>query len=423
MIRRSGSALTRTLVSSLNFAEDRTQLLRDLTPAEWQALLAITDRARFTLALADRCGDVMPPEIRQGIDQCAARNADRYTRIVGAHAEISAAMRSRGAEFLVLKGLTHAHGWNAGSGRRPQYDIDLYCPPAHLPAALEAAVSLGYEPIALGGNPTDHLPVMIRKTGWRWRGDYYDANQPLALELHHRFWNPALGFAVCGEDRFWDRQTSVVSRGIALPALHPVDRLTYAAWHGLRHLLRGNLQPGHALEIAHFLHYSAADDVFWAEWKSRGTPAGRLAESIALRLAKEWYGCRMHPVTNEYTQALPPRVERWFRLFAFSALHNGGTDDGQLNKDELFLNLCLARNKRECGRIAARRLFPVRMAARIPDAHTCEGAAKNSVSVIASRALHHLRALAPVIRSGVRWWLTGRWVRWTPSNGQKNDHP
>ena len=37
--------------------------------------------------------------------------------------------------------------------------------------------------------PTDHLPALIRKTGWEWRGDFFDPEIPTAIELHHRFWN------------------------------------------------------------------------------------------------------------------------------------------------------------------------------------------------------------------------------------------
>ena len=40
--------------------------------------------------------------------------------------------------------------------------------------------------------PTDHLPVLIRRTGWEWRGDFFDPDIPMGVELHFQFWNPRL---------------------------------------------------------------------------------------------------------------------------------------------------------------------------------------------------------------------------------------
>ena len=49
---------------------------------------------------------------------------------------------------------------------------------------------VGYEAVKeIAHNGSDHLPVMIRKTGWTWRGDYYDPEMPPSVELHFRFWN------------------------------------------------------------------------------------------------------------------------------------------------------------------------------------------------------------------------------------------
>ncbi len=60
-----------------------------------------------------------------------------------------------------------------------------------MPAALRNLQGLGYEATSHTSDPgADHLPVMIRRTGWKWRGDYYDPDMPPSLELHFRFWNP-----------------------------------------------------------------------------------------------------------------------------------------------------------------------------------------------------------------------------------------
>ncbi len=400
----STSSMLMSVVRSLNLREDQTGILRDLPPQQWAKLLALTDEAHVTLALAQRCGGVMPKAVRDRVDSCLARHAARHTRIVEEHARIAQAMHSRGVEFLILKGLTHEGLQTGGVRLRPQYDIDLYCPPECASGAAETATSLGYAPVWSTDKSADHHPVMIRRTGWRWRGDYYDPDQPLALEIHHRFWNPNLGFAVHGAGSFWNRRRNGVFDGVELPALNPVDGLTYAAWHTLRHLLGGNLRICHVYELACFLNDGAGHHNFWREWREEGAPADRLAESIALRLAREWFACKVNPVVEDYIGVLPANVERWFSLFAFSPIQAP-------NKDELFLNLCLAQNNRDRCRIAARRIFPVRAPISAPDVHiagtTAWSLLKNvahQAGFMARRALHHLRTLGPVALSGFRWW-------------------
>jgi len=59
--------------------------------------------------------------------------------------------------------------------------------------AARAVAKLGFVPLEnMDRFPTDHLPAMIRKTGWEWGGDYYDPAMPLAVEIHFRFWNESL---------------------------------------------------------------------------------------------------------------------------------------------------------------------------------------------------------------------------------------
>ncbi len=405
------SSLLLSAVRSLRFSDAQTDCLTSLSPAEWQQLLKITDESRITLPLATRCGSLVPEPVRTHLNDCLARNAVRHIRVVEAHSEVFETMRMHGAEFLVLKGLAHGPGWNGEVSTRPQHDIDLYCPPESIPAARQAAKSLGYEPFGAEANDADHLPVMIRQTGWRWRDDYYDPEQPLALELHHRFWNPTLGFAVRRVDGFWSRRIIMPVGGLAVPALHPVDALDYAAWHALRHLLRGSLRIHHIYEIAHRLHHTADDLGFWSEWRDTASPSERIPETIIFRLAREWFGCNVNPIPERHVEQLPHNIQRWFSLFAYSPMASGSCP----NKDELILNLCLARNHRDRRLILTRRLFPAKLPVRIPDAHVPERTPNlrsrsivQTTGFIVRRVPHHLGLLAPLVRSGFRWWLSGR---------------
>ncbi|HEU5020259.1 MAG TPA: nucleotidyltransferase family protein [Bryobacteraceae bacterium] len=381
-----------TAVRALRFDDGHSRALATIPGPKWPEFLALCDAAHISLALAARCGDAAPEDLRSRL----ARNAMRYQRILAAHREIAAAMDTHGVEFLVLKGLTHAGHWNDAAKHRPQYDIDLYVPAPMAAGAVQALQSLGYTVCEEESKGSDHFPVMVRRTGWRWRGDYFDPDQPLAAEVHFRFCNPSLGFEAPGADRFWDRRRIAEFDGVHLPALHPVDTLHYACWHAVRHLLRGSLRILHVYELAFFLDRSSTDDAFWKEWDDGG-----VAESIAFRLASEWFGCRMHRAAQECARRLPPDVERWFRLFAFSPIHALTRP----NKDEVFLQLCLARN------LAAERVLPRHLPGFWLDAHDREENLAlrwkrrfGHARFIASRAAHHARTLAPLIGSSVRWW-------------------
>lgn len=381
-----------TAVRALRFDGDPLRALETIPSRKWPEFLALCDEAHISLALAARCGEAGPAELRSRL----TRNAARHERIVEAHREIAAVLAARGVEFLVLKGLTHARLWNDAARHRPQYDIDLYVPPPMADGAVRALESLGYKVCEEESKGSDHLPVMVRRTGWRWRGDYFDPDQPLAAEVHFRFCNPSLGFEAHGAEGFWENRRIADCDGARLPALHPADALRYSCWHAVRHLLRGSLRILHVYELAFFLDRSSCDDAFWEEWRDAG-----LAEGIAFRLASEWFGCRMHRAAQAYANNLPPEVDRWFRLFAFSPIHAVTRP----NKDEVFLQLCLNRNR------AGERLLPRRLPGFWLDAHDREESLVlqlrrrfGRARFIATRAVHHARTLAPLIGSGVRWW-------------------
>jgi hypothetical protein len=411
--RNAKALLLPIVVRGMRFSKDRLDLNEVIPSDRWSELLALTDDAYITLPLVTLHAESMPPDMRHEIESRRERNLRRHLRIVNAHAAFADAMRANDAEFLILKGLTHEPFWGPDARLRTQYDIDLYCPPEFTCAALKAAASLGYEPVHSQSRDSDHLPVMIRRTGWRWRDDYYDPDQPLALEIHHRFWTPDLGFAVHGHDQFWRQRTISNYHGIDLPALHPIHRLTYAAWHAVRHLLQGSLRIGHIYELARFLHKKQDDDEFWREWLEESASPQRLPEWVALRLAQEWFGCSVNPIVERCLHPLAPDVERWFHLFGPSAIRPVGNS----NKDELFLNLCLIASRRDRYRVAMRRMAPPLIPAALLDAHVLSVSptlrwrrALYRTGVIARRALHHARTVAPVVRSSFRWWWSSRWA-------------
>jgi hypothetical protein len=305
--------------------------------------------------------------------------------------------------------LSHWPFYGDDPAHRPQYDFDVYCPGDSILRARDAIVALGYEPLEERDGPkTDHLPALIRRTGFEWRGDYFDPALPLTVELHHRFWNRAReSFAVRNSDGFWRRRTVRTVGDLEISALHPVDCLTYATWHVARHLVRGDLRIFHAYEIACFLHNMSGDEVFWQEWGAIYADQPATAEGIAFRLATEWFGCNVHPIARRTIERLPEQVDRWFRLFGDSPLRA----QERPNKDELFLHLALVEARTDRIRIAAQRIFPRNPPAVVLDAHsTATGGgiairrAAFRAAFLARRAARHAVALWPVTRSALRWW-------------------
>ena len=134
--------------------------------------------------------------------------------------------------------------------------------------------------------PTDHLPALVLKTGWQWRGDFFDPKIPLPVELHIQFWNEKQErFAAPGTEDFPKRRT-------AWPALHPADAAAYAALHVLRHVLTGSVRIFHVYELAAMLHARSDDAAFWTEWRSLHPPELRRLEALSFQLAREWFGGR-----------------------------------------------------------------------------------------------------------------------------------
>lgn len=372
-------------------------------PSNWAEALAFADRTQLTLLWRSRlagrlAGSDLPQQVRSRLDRNHAANAERVRRFREAHAEIAARLSAAGVDFVALKGLSHAKAFVPDAYDRVQYDLDYYCPHDSVERARDVLVVMGYQP--LGGMeefPTDHLPAMIRKTGWQWRGDYFDPELPPSVDLHFRFWDAATeGFEAPGVEEFWERR---IER-----ELDPVDQVGYAALHALRHLLRGNLRPAHVWEIAWMLEARREDAGFWARWR-RLHPAGlRELESIVFAVARAWFGwaCRT-------PEAPPERARAWLDRFAWSPVEGLFRP----NKHEVVLNLALAEDAGARRRILGRRLLPaVRLpgpmeAVHVPDHQlTARLRARRwlkTAAFVAARVVHHARVLGPTL------WLVARW--------------
>jgi len=401
------------VIRSLHFQQDRREELNSVAPDQWPGLLKQTDHSQLTLPLGIRCRDYLPDFARNRIAQNLISNAARHRLLEAEYRLISDVFRARSIDFIVLKGPSQIVPlYVPNADYRPQYDIDLYCPPDAVAAARDALASVGFLSLPAGARYSDHLPPMIRNMDWKWRGDYYAPDLPLTVELHFRFWDTQTEklSAPCVED-FWRRRCSRIVGGAEIPMLSLADTVSYSALHLMRHLLRGGFRVYHAYEIAHFLHQTEHDDVLWTKWIAGRAGKSAALEAVAFRFACEWFGCKTHPIVDEQMKRLPARIGRWFDLFSHSPL-----DQERPNKDELFLHLSLLDNPRDRRSVMLRRLLP-----QPPRKYVEPGPADverslravvngkfRNVSFFSARVAHHARTTANLMASLYRWKVSGR---------------
>ena len=382
-----------------------------LSERDWHESLAWCDRTQLTLPLAYRHRDILPPFVQTRLDTSLASNRERTRRLEHTVAEILTLLAGRGIEPVLLKGFAHTPDFFPDPAWRVQYDLDLLLSHDEALAARDALCSIGYEPIEqMESFPTDHLPVLIRKTAWQWRGDHFDPEAPLSVDLHFRLWDwETEGFDAPGWQEFRQRAVRQRWRTVEFRALDCADAIGYAALHALRHLLRGSLRPFHAYEIAAFLHTHAEDHELWTRWLENHDDALRRAEAVLFAIGYRWFGPSMHAVVRDEIAALPEEVTDWFHRFAaapIEALFHS-------NKQELWLHLALLEPGSPARRIVVRRLFPMRLPGPVdasillPDSQLTwrirVRRAWNYAIHLLARIWHHTRTLPAVAIQAGPW--------------------
>lgn len=396
------------VLASLAFDDRSAGHFASLSDEDWRQAFAYSDRAQLTLLLRRRDMRPLPQWVRRRIERNLADNCERSARMLQAYCEAADALERAGIEFTVLKGFGHAPGSVPDERLRVQYDIDLYCLQRDIKRMRDVLLDLGYRPGGKESDRVDHLPTMVRGGAWRWNGNYFDPDMPVAIEPHFRLWDPQTErFEAPGVEEFWPRRTVTRQDGRSVPALHPADALGYAALHALRHWLRGSLKALHIYEIAFFLHARAGDDEFWRVWHELHPAPLRRLEALSFRLAREWFGCNEPLLVRDETRRLSADVHTWFGRFAASpveALYRP-------NKAELWLHWCLLDSPLDRLRVARRRILPAKLPAaeeaRSPGTVRTTSmrlrAAASYAAQLCRRGSFHVRALAPTIWQAMTW--------------------
>jgi len=407
-------AHARAVLEALRCTSPDRDALRGLSEDAWERALGFCDRTQLTLPLGLECNEHLPGAVRCRIDQNLANNAERWNRAQAAYREAASAFQSAGLDHAVLKGFSHCPLFVPDPRHRSQGDLDLFFPHDQVERARDIAAGLGYEPIREHDrHPIDHLPAMIRKTGWVWRGDPFDPEMPLSLELHFQLWDHRTErFAPKGLDCFWERRQSRELEGLRFHSFHPADAIAYSALHSLRHLLRGDTRLFHVYELAQLLHRHADDARLWDVWSELQDPSLRSLEAICFSLAESWFACRLPETAREEVELLPADVKRWLATHAWSPIEGLFRP----NKDELWLNCALVQSGRDRAAVVRRRLLPERLpgpfgATHVPESQITWRMRMRSrgsyLKYLASRLSHHARALPPMVGSGVRWFGAG----------------
>ena len=398
-------------MAALRFDEPSTSALERFSDAEWTQCLEFCDQGRLTLLFGVRAVDVLPEWVAKRLVENGRANETRLWRLERDYLQIASQLSVAGLDHVLLKGFAQEPDFAAKRGLRPQYDLDLLFRRTNVERARDIIADLGYR--RMPGQRTtnvDHLPAMIRPTGWRWTGDHFDAEIPTMIELHFRLWDQDTErFAAPGIEAFWDRRTARSLSGETIPVLWRQDQLGNSALHVLRHLLRGDVKAFHVYELAYFLRKHHDSDVFWEDWRRAHDPALRTLECVPLLLARRWFGCALPEAVREEVAGLPAGVEKWLERFAVSPLTAGVRP----NKNEVWLHLSLLHGTRDKLRVLGRRLVPLKTPGPVDGVFVPEEAQSLRLRIEkrvrylghwGRRLRFHVRSSWTTVVGGVRWW-------------------
>jgi hypothetical protein len=406
----------KALFIALQLGEPDTTFLERLSDEEWTNLFTFTKIANLTLPLALLPMEGFPNWVAERLRTNLADNAIRFDRVKATYREAAEALERAGIEYIVIKGFTQSPDYVADPRLRLQNDIDIFCPPESIEAAHEALTAIGYEPssVSISYAMADHKATLVRNGGWEWRGNSFDPEMPLSMELHFCLWNQRVSqIGIPEVELFWKRRTRREVDGLSFPCLSPADHFGHITLHILRNLFLRDWIVHHVRELAVFLHSHADDDIFWRLWVETHSPSLRTFEAIAIYYARAWFGCRLHPLAALEIDRLSPTRRSWLERFSGSAIE----DMFERNKDSLWLQLTFLSSTREKWKVFKRALVPgyilsinspciqLRNKRLLPS--NGKGLWRQYVAYLISRSADYVRADCATLWRGLRWRLSG----------------
>ncbi len=391
-------------IELLQFQGPSTHRLACLAEAERHRFLQWCDDRQLTLLLSHVCGALLPAWVTASALQRTARYELRFERLKLELFEIVDAFNAAGVEFVMLKGLSHAPAFTPDARLRAQGDIDLWLIGSSVYKGRDVLRSLGYVPLL--ESKSRHLSPMGRPSNWQWRGDMFDPEMPISVELHYELWNEHGEYiSVPGLEQFWSRKQLRNFDGRDINVLCDADLLGFAALHFLLHLLHGDLPLQRAWEIATFLETHAGDECFWTSWRSSHPDALRELEISIFYIVTKWFGYRLRQELRADVQQLPAKVKSWLAEFSLAPLAR----DWAPNKSEIWLHLAFIRKRFDKARVLFRRLLPASMPGFVDRAVTQASSLARllrfarQLRFTLTRLVRHFVTFFPTVMDGLRW--------------------
>jgi hypothetical protein len=347
----------RALLRALQLRRPDITSLGKLTEKEWARLLEFCDVAHLTLPIALLPMSGFPNWVIERLTANLADNALRFERVKATYREAADALSQAGVEHIVIKGFSQSPDYVADPRLRRQSDIDIFCPPDSIDVASGALRVIGYKPsdAKISYAAADHEATLVRPGDWHWKGNLFDPEMPLGIELHFCLWNERVShISVPDTGLFWERRTTREVNGLSFSCLSSVDHLAYLTLHILRNLFLGDWIVHHVRELAFFLHSRAGEESFWQAWSQTHSPSLRSIEAIVFYYARAWFDCRLHPLAAHEINILSSARRSWLQCFAGSALELMF----EQNKDFLWLQLSLLSSRRQKLKLLRRTLIP-----------------------------------------------------------------
>jgi hypothetical protein len=403
------------VLAALHLSDPDTSLLKALGDPEWNKLLEFCQTAHLTLSLARLDADGFPDWVVDRLKANLADNALRFENIKAIYTEAAKALNDVKVEHIVFKGFTQAPDYVADPRLRRQSDFDFFCPPERIDDARAALAAIGYKSYDVNENIADHTAVLVRLGNWQWRGNPFDPEMPLGIDIHFCLWNERVSLIRIPEvELFWERRTTRVVDGLSFPCLSPVDHLGYLALHILRNIFLYEWIVHHVRELAIFLNSHADDDAFWQSWCELHSPSLRSFEAIAFYYARAWFGCRLHRLAAEEIASLGVTQQSWLQRFSGSSLDVMFRQ----NKDSVWLHLSFISSPSDRWKILKRCLIPPRIApigattvnVRNKRLVASKGSSplRQYVAYLVSRSAAHGRASFTTLARGLGWRLSQR---------------
>lgn len=391
-----------TALELFQFQSPLTDRLSCLTQEEQRRFFQWCDAGQLTLMLPHVCHS-LPRWVHEAVSAKATRHELRFNRLKRELFEIVEAFDDAKLTFVMLKGLSHSPTLTPDARSRGQGDIDLWLLGSSVYKAREVLRKLGYVPTLPA--KSRHLAPMARPSKWEWRGDIFDPEMPISVELHYELWSTGSEYIpVPGLSQFWERKKLRDFDGRLMHVLCDEDLLAFASLHLLLHLLHGELPLQRAWEIARFLDLHADDDVFWRLWRGFHPAALRQLELCVFHLVTEWFGCQCRRELRDDADTLPVRLSSWLRNYSFAPLSR----EWKPNKSELWLHLALINETRYKLLVFFRRLFPVSLPlyadrGKPASRMTTLLALMRQSPRLTRRFIYHAGTFFPTLLDGLRW--------------------